>query len=60
MRVGFIGIGRMGSHMARHLQDSGHQLQVFDLSRAATEPLLEGGAQWASSPRAADAPRYQA
>lgn len=30
MRIGFIGLGAMGRHMAANLQRAGHQLQVYD------------------------------
>ena len=52
MRVGFIGLGMMGKGMAANLQKAGHQLIVHDLNRAAAEPFLANGAQWANSPRA--------
>ena len=39
MRVGFIGLGMMGKGMAANLQKAGHQLVVYDLSRAAAEPF---------------------
>jgi 3-hydroxyisobutyrate dehydrogenase-like beta-hydroxyacid dehydrogenase len=52
MRVGFIGLGMMGKGMAANLQKAGHQLTVHDLNRAAAEPFLAKGAEWASSPRA--------
>src|SRR5881394_2478102 len=52
MRVGFIGLGMMGKGMAANLQKAGHQLTVYDLHRAAAEPFLAKGAEWANSPRA--------
>jgi 3-hydroxyisobutyrate dehydrogenase-like beta-hydroxyacid dehydrogenase len=52
MRVGFIGLGMMGKGMAANLQKAGHQLTVHDLNRAAAEPFLTKGVQWANSPRA--------
>jgi len=52
MRVGFIGLGMMGKGMAANLQKAGHQLIVYDLSRAAAEPFLAKGGEWANSPRA--------
>ena len=52
MRVGFIGLGMMGKGMAANLQKAGHELIVHDLNRAAAEPFLAKGAQWANSPRA--------
>lgn len=33
MKIGFIGLGAMGRHMAANLQRAGHQLQVYDLRR---------------------------
>jgi 3-hydroxyisobutyrate dehydrogenase-like beta-hydroxyacid dehydrogenase len=50
MKIGFIGVGTMGQHMATHLQDAGHDLTVFDVRREAAEPHLEAGADWADTP----------
>jgi 3-hydroxyisobutyrate dehydrogenase-like beta-hydroxyacid dehydrogenase len=33
MKIGFIGLGAMGRHMASNLQRAGHQLQVYDLRK---------------------------
>ncbi len=33
MRIGFIGLGAMGRHMAANLQRAGHELQVYDLRK---------------------------
>ena len=52
MRIGFIGVGYMGRHMARNLLNGGHELTLFDIRREAAEELLEMGAEWADSPRA--------
>ena len=52
MKIGFIGLGMMGSGMAANLQKAGHQLVVHDVRRAAAEPYLEKGAVWADTPRA--------
>jgi 3-hydroxyisobutyrate dehydrogenase len=41
MKVGFIGIGRMGNHMARHLAEKGHEVQVFDVVPTAADHLRE-------------------
>jgi len=51
MRIGFIGLGMMGKGMAANLQKAGHDLVVYDLSRAAAEPFLAKGAVWANSPK---------
>jgi len=52
MKIGFIGLGMMGSGMAANLQRAGHDLVVHDLRRAAAEPYLAAGAVWAETPRA--------
>jgi len=46
---GFIGVGRMGAHMARRLLKAGFSLTVFDTSKEATDELAKDGAQVASS-----------
>jgi len=51
VKIGFIGLGTMGQHMAASLQRAGHDLVVHDLRREAAEPHLERGAIWADSPR---------
>ena len=33
MKIGFIGLGAMGRHMAANLQRAGHELQVYDLRK---------------------------
>jgi 3-hydroxyisobutyrate dehydrogenase-like beta-hydroxyacid dehydrogenase len=48
--VGFIGTGRMGGSMAGRLLDAGYALSVYDTQSAALKPLIERGAQAASSP----------
>ena len=52
MKVGFIGVGTMGRHMAANLQKAGHELIVHDARREAAEPHVKAGARWADSPRA--------
>ena len=51
MDVGFIGLGAMGRHMARHLQAAGHTMTVHDIRREAATPFLEAGANWADTPQ---------
>jgi 3-hydroxyisobutyrate dehydrogenase len=50
MKVAFIGVGRMGSRMAARLVEAGHQVRVFDPSRAAMDELASKGAVAAKSP----------
>ena len=40
MKLGFVGLGTMGRHMARHLVEAGHEVTVHDLHRDA-EALAE-------------------
>ena len=49
MKVGFIGLGRMGRGMARRILDGGHDLAVHDVIAAATEEFASAGARVASS-----------
>ena len=46
---GFIGVGRMGAHMARRLLNAGLSLTVFDTSKEAMDELAKSGAQTAGS-----------
>ena len=57
MKVGFVGLGRMGGPMSRNILAAGHDLVVHDLRRDAAAGLLAGGAAWAASPREAAAGR---
>jgi 3-hydroxyisobutyrate dehydrogenase-like beta-hydroxyacid dehydrogenase len=45
MKVGFIGLGAMGSAMASNLLAAGHALTVWNRSEAATAPLASLGAK---------------
>jgi len=49
MKLGMIGLGRMGSNMARRLMRAGHACVVFDRSAAAVAALAAEGAAGASS-----------
>ncbi len=44
MRVGVIGLGRMGAPMARNLLAAGHEVTVYNRSRGAIEELVAVGA----------------
>ncbi|MGH7567762.1 MAG: NAD(P)-dependent oxidoreductase, partial [Gemmatimonadales bacterium] len=52
MKIGFIGLGTMGRHMAANLMKAGHELVVHDLRREMAEPHLKAGARWADTARA--------
>lgn len=51
MTVGFIGLGIMGSGMARNLLRHNVELIVHNRTPEKAEPFLEQGAQWADTPR---------
>ena len=50
MKIGFIGLGIMGSRMAANLQKGGHSVVVFNRTREKAESLLAEGVGWADSP----------
>jgi 3-hydroxyisobutyrate dehydrogenase-like beta-hydroxyacid dehydrogenase len=50
MKVGFIGLGTMGSSMALNVLKGGHELVVHDINRDAVGLHLEAGAAWADTP----------
>jgi 3-hydroxyisobutyrate dehydrogenase-like beta-hydroxyacid dehydrogenase len=50
MKVGFIGLGAMGSAMASNLVAAGHHVTVWNRSEAAAEKLASLGAKAASTP----------
>jgi 3-hydroxyisobutyrate dehydrogenase-like beta-hydroxyacid dehydrogenase len=50
MKVGFIGLGHMGAGMAANLLKAGHELTVYNRTRARAEPLAAHGAKIASTP----------
>jgi 3-hydroxyisobutyrate dehydrogenase-like beta-hydroxyacid dehydrogenase len=49
MRIGFIGLGRMGRGMAHRLLGGGHDLVVHDVVRAAGDDFVKAGARFADS-----------
>lgn len=55
-KIGFIGIGNMGGHMARNLIEAGHDVTAFDLSQEALDAIASDGATIATS--AGGAARY--
>jgi 3-hydroxyisobutyrate dehydrogenase-like beta-hydroxyacid dehydrogenase len=51
MKVGFIGLGRMGAAMAANLLRAGHEVAVWNRSPGKADPLVQAGARRAASPR---------
>ena len=54
MRVGFLGIGKMGRPMALRLLSAGHELSVWNRTEGCIEPLLREGAIAAATPAEAE------
>src|SRR5664279_5121177 len=51
MDIGFIGLGKMGFLMARHLIEAKHRLIVLDPRKEAVDAMVALGAEAASSPK---------
>jgi 3-hydroxyisobutyrate dehydrogenase-like beta-hydroxyacid dehydrogenase len=49
-RVGFLGMGLMGSRMARNLLRKGFSVTVWNRTRARAEELVKDGAKVAGTP----------
>ena len=54
MKIGFLGLGKMGTAMALRLIAAGHELSVWNRSEARTEPLAREGAIVAGTPAEAE------
>jgi len=52
-KVAFLGLGAMGSRMAKNILDAGFELTVWNRSASAVEPLVHAGAKQAASPKQA-------
>ncbi|MFT2007479.1 NAD(P)-dependent oxidoreductase [Pontibacter sp. 13R65] len=50
MKIGFIGLGIMGSRMAAHLQQAGHELVVYNRTQSCADELVAKGATRATTP----------
>ncbi|WP_209738185.1 NAD(P)-dependent oxidoreductase [Aureimonas populi] len=55
LKLGFVGIGRMGAPMARRLLAAGLDLTVYDPNAEAVEALVRSGAKVGGSPAAVGA-----
>ena len=51
-KVGFIGLGVMGSQMVNRLLSKGHSVIGYNRTRSKAQWLVEKGMQWGESPRA--------
>jgi 3-hydroxyisobutyrate dehydrogenase len=52
-RLGFVGLGAMGSPMAKRVASAGFELKVFDIFAERARPLVELGAASTASPKEA-------
>lgn len=50
-KLGFIGLGIMGSRIVKRLLDAGHEVAGHNRTRAKAEPLITAGMQWCNTPR---------
>ena len=53
MKIGFVGLGIMGSRMAANLLKEGHDLKVYNRTKQKAEELIQNGATWAGTPKQA-------
>jgi len=53
MKVGFIGLGRMGQAMTRRLIEGGHEVGVYNRTADKIKPLIDAGAKAEASIKAA-------
>ncbi len=53
LKVGVVGIGRMGRALAANAMDAGFQIGVYDTAAERVEQLVKAGAQRLDSPKAA-------
>jgi 3-hydroxyisobutyrate dehydrogenase-like beta-hydroxyacid dehydrogenase len=51
-KIGFVGLGNMGSHIVERLLEKGHNVTGYNRTRSKAEWLLQRGMRWADSPRA--------
>jgi len=54
MKIGFLGLGKMGAAMARRLLAAGHELAVWNRTEGRAEPLIREGAVAAATPAEAE------
>ena len=51
-KLGYIGLGAMGSRVAKRLLDAGHSVIGYNRTREKAQWLLDAGMDWGESPRA--------
>jgi 3-hydroxyisobutyrate dehydrogenase-like beta-hydroxyacid dehydrogenase len=53
VRIGFLGLGAMGSGIVRRLMDAGHDVTGWNRTKKKADELVGAGMRWADTPRAA-------
>lgn len=51
--LGFVGLGVMGSRVAKRLLDAGHSVTGYNRTKSKAQWLIDAGMKWADSPRLA-------
>lgn len=50
-KLGFVGLGLMGSRIVKRLLDAGHQVSGYNRTRSKAESLIQAGMVWKNSPK---------
>ena len=50
-KIGWIGLGNMGSPMSQNLVKAGHDVVVWNRTKAKADDVIAAGATWADSPK---------
>jgi 3-hydroxyisobutyrate dehydrogenase-like beta-hydroxyacid dehydrogenase len=50
-KLGFVGLGLMGSRIVKRLLDAGHEVYGYNRTRAKAESLIQAGMRWKNSPK---------
>ncbi len=51
-KIGFVGLGVMGSRVAKRLLDAGHTVTGYNRTKSKAQWLIDTGMKWSDSPRA--------
>jgi 3-hydroxyisobutyrate dehydrogenase-like beta-hydroxyacid dehydrogenase len=49
--IGFVGLGAMGSRIARRLLDAGNEMYGTNRTKSRAQPLIDRGLRWCDTPR---------
>lgn len=50
-KLGFVGLGLMGSRIVKRLLDAGYEVYGYNRTRAKAESLIQAGMHWKNSPK---------